>query len=115
MKVITTREIRSGMKLYFELAEKERVVVKRGSKFVNLIVSDAPDRVFLDENWVKDFLRIPVEYRIDPFEISPSGDLYYADKRNVELLKEAINDAEQGKAVKTIKSQAELQTFLESL
>ncbi len=115
MKVITTREIRSGMKLYFELAEKERVVVKRGNKFVNLIVSDAPDRVFLDENWVEGFLGIPAEYRINPFEISPSGDLYYADKRNVERLKEAINDSEQRKVVKTIKSPAELQTFLESL
>lgn len=115
MKVITTREIRSETKLYFELAEKERVVVKRGKKFVNLIVSDEPDRIFLDENWVKGFMEIPAEYRINPFEISPSGDLYYADKRNVERLKAAINDPEQRKVVKTVKNKAELQAFLESL
>ncbi|SEK99062.1 hypothetical protein [Parapedobacter koreensis] len=115
MKVITTREIRSETKLYFELAEKERVVVKRGKKFVNLIVSDEPDRIFLDENWVKGFMEIPAEYRINPFEISPSGDLYYADRRNVERLKEAISDPEQRKVVKTVKNKAELQTFLESL
>lgn len=30
MKVITTRQIRNEMKTYFELAEKERVLVKRG-------------------------------------------------------------------------------------
>jgi len=115
MKVITTREIRNETKLYFELAEKERVVVKRGKKFVNLIVSDQPNRVFLDENWVKGFLEIPAAYRIDPFEVSPSGDLYYADKRNVERLKEVINDFGQQQVVKTVKNKAELQTFLESL
>ena len=115
MKVITTREMRSETKLYFELAEKERVAVRRGKKFVNLIVSDEPNRVFLDENWVKGFLEIPAEYRINPFEISPSGDLYYADSRNVERLKVAINDAEEQKVVKTVKSKAELQVFLESL
>lgn len=38
MKVITTREIVRETKTYFELAEKERVVVKRGKKYVNLIV-----------------------------------------------------------------------------
>jgi hypothetical protein len=30
MKVITTREIRNEMKSYFDLAEKEKVLVKRG-------------------------------------------------------------------------------------
>ena len=108
--------MRGDTKFYFELAEKERVAVKRGGgKYVNLIVSDEPGQVFLDERWVKGFLEIPAEYRVNPFEISPSGDLYYADKRNVERLKEAIRDPEQHEVVKTVKNKADLQDFLDSL
>ncbi|GHT04655.1 hypothetical protein FACS189423_07660 [Bacteroidia bacterium] len=97
MKVITTREVRNEMKTYFDLAEEERVLVKRGKKFVNLIITDDPDRVFLDDNWVRDFFAIPAEYRCNPFDISPSGDLFWADKRNVEQLGKAIKSAETGK------------------
>jgi hypothetical protein len=87
MKVLTTREIRSEMKTYFELADTERIVVKRGKKYINLLVSDVPDDVFVDMIWVKEFFSIPEEYRCNPFEISPSGDLFWADRRNVEQLK----------------------------
>lgn len=88
MKIITTREIRSATKAYFELAEKERVAVKRGKKFVNLIVSDTPDQVFVDEKWIKAFLSIPEEFRCNPFDSSPTGDLFWADKRNVKRVHE---------------------------
>jgi len=97
MKIITTREIRNKTKTYFELAEKERVSVKRGKKYVNLIISDEPDKVFVDENWVKEFMTIPEQYRCNPFEFSPSGDLFYADKRNIEQLNKAVEQAKMGK------------------
>lgn len=84
MKVITTREIVRETKTYFELAEKERVVVKRGRKYVNLIVTDEPDTKFVSEDWINEFMSIPAEYRINPFDVSPSGDLFFADKRNIE-------------------------------
>lgn len=112
MKVITTRQIRNEMKSYFELAEKERVLVKRGNKFINLVVTDNPDSVFVDENWLKDFFNIPEQYRCNPFEISPSGDLYWADKRNVKAAKDAIKN--NASAVK-VKSKKELNDFLDSL
>lgn len=96
MKIITTREIRREMKTFFEMAERERVVVKRGKKYVNLIVTENPDTKFVTEEWVKEFISIPEEYRINPFEISPSGDLFYADKRNVEHLKMAMDQARNG-------------------
>jgi len=35
---------------------------------------------------VKTFFGIPRKYRVDPFDISPSGDVYWADWRNVEHL-----------------------------
>jgi len=32
------------------------------------------------------FFSIPEEHRTDPFDLSPSGDVYWADRRNVEQL-----------------------------
>ena len=97
MKVITTREIVRQTKTYFDMAEKERVMVKRGKKYVNLIVSDEPDTKFVNEKWIKEFMSIPVEFRLNPFEVSPSGDLFFADKRNLEH----IDKAQKGQ-VKTL-------------
>lgn len=89
MKIITTREIRKDTKAFFELAEKERVVIKRGKKYVNLIVTDEPDTKFISKSWFKEFMSIPAEYRVDPFDVSPSGDLFFADKRNLEHIDKA--------------------------
>lgn len=41
---------------------------------------------------------IPEEFRCDPYEISPSGDTYFADKRNVEELNKRIKEAHNQKA-----------------
>lgn len=89
MKVITTREIVRETKTYFELAEKERVAVKRGKKYVNLIVTDSPDDKFVNEEWINEFMNIPEEYRVNPFDLSPSGDLFFADRRNIDHLDKA--------------------------
>ena len=86
MKIITTREIVRETKTYFELAEKERVAVKRGKKYINLIVTDNPDEKYVNEKWITEFMNIPEEYRVNPFDISPSGDLFFADKRNIERI-----------------------------
>ncbi|SEA31602.1 hypothetical protein SAMN05216365_11144 [Porphyromonadaceae bacterium NLAE-zl-C104] len=51
MKIITTREIVRETKTYFELAEKERIAVKRGRKYVNLIVTDDPDTKFVSKEY----------------------------------------------------------------
>ncbi|MDR1161727.1 MAG: hypothetical protein LBK45_05255 [Tannerellaceae bacterium] len=106
MRVITTREITRQTKAYFELAETEQVAVKRGkNKYVNLVVTEEPDTKFVSENWVKEFLSIPAEYRVNPFDVSPSGDLFFADKRNLEH----IDNARKGKTKKLSREeQAEL-------
>jgi hypothetical protein len=114
MKIVSTREFRNGAKTYFELAEKERVAVKRGKKFVNLIVTSEPDSQFFSEEWVKEFLAIPEEYRCNPFDISASGDLYWADKRNIEQIKERIGSVSTNDAVK-ISSADNLKSLLDSL
>ena len=106
MKVITTREIVRQTKTYFELAEKERVLVKRGKKYVNLIVTDEPDTKFVNENWIKEFMSIPAEYRVNPFEVSSSGDLFFADIRNLEH----IDKARKGQ-VKTLSKEEQKELF----
>ncbi|HBG40571.1 MAG TPA: hypothetical protein DDZ96_02270 [Porphyromonadaceae bacterium] len=89
MKIITTREIVRKTKTYFDLAEKEKVAVKRGRKYVQLVVTDEPDKILLSEDWIKEFMSIPSKYRVNPFDVSPSGDLFFADTRNLEHLDKA--------------------------
>ena len=107
MKVITTREILRQAKIYFDLAEKERVTIKRGKKFVALVVTDEPDEKFVSENWIKEFMAIPAEYRVNPFEVSPSGDLFFADKRNLEHIDRAMKGE-----VKTLSKEEQRELFL---
>ncbi len=84
MKVITTRELQNQTKAVFEMAENERVVVKRGKKYAIQTMSEDPAKPLLDETWVREFFAIPEEFRVNPFDVSPSGDVYWADRRNVE-------------------------------
>jgi len=64
------------------------------------------------------FFEIPKKYRIDPFEIIEDGDVFYADKRNVEQLEKDIEqakkDREEGRMT-VIKNKAELEAFFDSL
>ena len=106
--------MRADAKTFFELAEKERVAVKRGRKYVNLVITSEPDSKFVSEEWINEFFAIPSEYRCNPFEISASGDLFFADKRNIEKLNRSIQDAKKGKA-KKVQTKEELKSLLESL
>lgn len=47
MIIITPTDLRTQQKKYLELAEREKVVVKRGKKLIHLVVSD---RVISDED-----------------------------------------------------------------
>ena len=62
----------------------------------------------------KEFFSIPVEHRCNPFDISPSGDLFWADKRNIELVKEGERQIKEGKFTR-ISTPVELDKFLDSL
>jgi hypothetical protein len=97
MVIVSTREFRDSQKKYFDLAEDEQVSVRRGKKFVNLLVTDKPETKFVNDTWLNDFFSIPVEYRCNPFEISSSGDLFFADKRNIEHLNKSLEQAQKGK------------------
>ena len=96
MKIVTTREIARQPKVFYDLARKEKVVVKRKDEYVHQVVSKKPDANFVSDEWLDDFFKIPAEYRCNPFDISPSGDLYFADKRNVEAIKRGKEQARTG-------------------
>jgi hypothetical protein len=118
MVLVSTREFRAQQKKYFDIAVNENVVVKRGKLFFSIVASSKPDSRLIDYEWLKEYNAIPDEYRCDPFEMSPSGDLFYADRRNVEKVKQTIDRAEQeikeGKFTR-VNGTAELEKYLESL
>jgi len=114
MVIVSSKEFRDNQKKYFDLAEEEKVLVKRGKKYINLFVTDEPDSNLVSETWVKEFLSIPAEYRCNPFDISPSGDLFWADKRNIEVVRKGEQQIKEGKFTR-ITSDEELKNFLDSL
>jgi DNA repair photolyase len=59
--------------------------------------------------------KIPEQYRCDPYEISPSGDPFFADKRNVEYVRKCAEAAAKEEDLLTIHGHDELDKFLETL
>ena len=114
MVIVSTREFRDRQKKYFDIAEQEKVLIKRGKKYINLFVTEDPDNNFVDETWVRDFFSIPEEYRCNPFDASPSGDLFWADKRNVDMVRKGERQIKEGKFTR-ITTDDELKNFLENL
>jgi len=114
MVIVSSKEFRDNQKKFFNLAEEERVLVRRGKKYINLFVTDEPDDNLVSETWVRDFFSIPAEYRCNPFDISPSGDVFWADKRNIELVKKGEQQIKEGKFTR-ITSDEELKNFFDSL
>ena len=111
MVIVSTSEFRDNQRKYFDLAENEKVLVRRGKKYINLFVTEKPDNSSMfSEQWLKDFFSIPAEYRCNPLDISPSGDLFFADKRNIERLDKAIEQARNGK-VKKLSKEAQKELF----
>jgi hypothetical protein len=57
--------------------------------------------------------KIPEAFRCDPYEISPSGDPFFADKRNVEKLDKILNDKEAMEVSgEPLKSREDIERFL---
>jgi len=92
MKVITPTELRANQKMYFDLAEHERVVIKRGKKLIELVVSDS----------------------ISP---SPSNDEWFDNPENIKELKERIKEHKENgndDAV-TLNGKDSIKNFFENL
>ncbi len=104
MRVVSSREFRDHQKKYFDMVDNnEQVVVWRKNRAYKLVpVSD-------DDTLVE----IPKEFRCDPYEISPSGDVFWADKRNVEIVKKAIENKDD--IAEKLNSAEDIKNFLNSL
>ena len=61
--------------------------------------------------------KIPEENRCDPYEIIPSGDPFFADKRNVEFVRKRLEDAQHSdpNTLVRTKSREEIEKLIESL
>ena len=105
MKIISSREFRDNQKKYFDMVDnKEQVIVKRSKDRAYKLVPVTDNDMLVD---------IPLEHRCDPFEFSPSGDPFWADRRNVEIVKKAIDNRDQ--IVKNIDSPKDLKNFLDTI
>lgn len=94
MIVISPSELRGNQKKYFDLAEKERVVVKRGNKLIELVVNDS-----VAEN------------------PSPSNDPWFSNPDNMEELERRIKEHKEGKsnAAITLKTTEDIKNFIKNL
>lgn len=105
MKIVTSREFRDHQKKYFDMVDKkEQVIVKRSKNRAYKLVPVTEDDMLIE---------IPEEYRCDPYDISPSGDLFWADKRNVEIVKKAIENKDQ--IADKLNSVDDIKNFLNNL
>jgi len=103
MIIVTSCEFRDNQKKYFDMVDKnEQIVVKRKNRAYKLVP-------VTDDNMLVD---IPKEFRCDPYEVSPSGDMFWADKRNVEKVKKAIEDKEIALRLTSVD---EIKNFLDGL
>ena len=87
MVVINSRTLRENQKKYFDLALKERVIIKRKLEFLELVPRG----------------------RTIPDSPSPSNDPYFDDPRNIA---EIMNGIEQIKNGQTVNLTADLQKDL---
>ena len=95
MLVVSSREFRDSQKKYFDLAVKERVVIKRKNEFLELV----PRGNNIPEN------------------PSPSSDPWFDDPRNIEELERRLKKHESGDKSGDIvlTSKEDIKAFFESL
>jgi len=89
MVVVSSREFRTNMMTYFTESNGDDFIVKtrdHGSFKVSIKPVKRDDAI----------LNIPPEYRRDPYEISPSGDPFFADQRNIDMIEERLKKEKNG-------------------
>jgi hypothetical protein len=92
MLVISSRTFRDSQKKYFDLAKRERVIIKRKQEFLELV---------------------PLGNTI-PNNPSPSNDPWFNDPVNIEHLNHAIKQAKKGQTIR-VSGKDELKVLLDSL
>lgn len=77
MIVISSREFRDNQKKFFDLAEVQRVFIKRKNQFLELVPRG----------------------NVIPESVSPSNDPYFDDPQNVEAILKAKEQVQNGQTV----------------
>lgn len=68
-----------------------------------------------DRSWLANKLQEP-SYDIDPYEISPSGDKFFADIRNVQAVERDIAEAHRPNAQSTrLETKADIMEMIDAL
>ncbi len=91
MIVVSSREFRTNMMSYFTESNGDDFIVKtrdHGAFKVSIKPVKRDDTI----------LSIPPKFRRDPYEISPSGDPFFADQRNIDMLEKRLKEAESEEA-----------------
>ena len=79
---------------------------KRNSKWLAAKILESSEAK-TTKSLAPEITKIPEEYRCDPYEISPSGDPFFADKRNVEYVRQRIEEAEKEDSKGTVLNSTE--------
>lgn len=74
MKKISEKEFKQNIDAALEQATDEPIQIEMENNTLHL--STIHNINILDNEWVKEFMAIPEEFRVNPFAISDSGDLY---------------------------------------
>ncbi len=77
MLVISSRAFRDSQKKYFDLAKRERIIIKRKNEFMELVPRG----------------------NVIPDNPSPSNDLWFNNPMNIESLNHSIEQAKNGQTV----------------
>ena len=88
MKKINEKQFKQNIDAFLEQATEEPIQIEM--KDNTLYFSTIDNLQIIDNDWIKEFMAISEEFRVNPFEISDSGDLYWADRRNVEVVNDTI-------------------------
>ena len=93
MIILSGKEFRTNMMKYFTEANGDDFIVKTHDHGA-FKVKIEPVELEL-ENAI---FKIPAEFRRNPYEISPSGDPFFADQRNIDMIEERLKEIESGEA-----------------
>ena len=92
MIILSSKEFRTNMMKYFTESNGDAFIVKTRDHGA-FKVKIEPVELEL-ENAI---FKIPPEFRRNPYEISPSGDPFFADQRNIDMIEESLRQVEEGK------------------
>lgn len=114
MKKISREEFKEDIDNYIEFASDESLHIQHNDADLLLLNPLSAKLNVVDEVWVNEFMAIPEAYRVNPFLISESGDLYWGDKRNVDSFEEAVKDSKKSNST-ILRSKEDIEKFFEDL